>query len=269
MKRVIILLMVFTVASLIQTEQKTGWRSIVLLRSTRTQVERELGSLDATCQCYETENEVVRISYATGPCVGDLPGWNVPRDTVLSITVAPNKKTTFSEVEPKQENFLKTSDDTFTTYYANGTKGIRYSVSPLGFVRDITYLPSINDNPLRCAGFPLTDGGVTAYVPYNELPYDSLEDITSRLGEFGIRLQNSPGYKGYIVVYASRDRKISGVGGFANKARNYLIDELKIEPTAIEAINGGYREHATTELFLIPASWPPPVPSPTLAGILK
>ena len=247
----------------------TGWRSIVPLRSTRTDVERELGSLDLTCQCYETERELVRVRYATGPCAGDLPGWNVPRDTVLSITVSPKKKFAFSEVETRKEDFVKTSDDTFTAYYANGNEGLRYSVTSSGFVKDIAYLPSIRDNPLRCAGFPLTDGGITAYAPYYEFPYASLQDITSRLGEFSIRLHKQPDYKGYLVVYAGCDRKIAGVAAFANKAKNYLIDELKTDPKAVEAINGGYRDQPTIELFLIPNSWPPPVPTPTFAGILR
>lgn len=269
MRYLIVLSMALTMPALTQTEHRTGWHNIAPLRSTRTDVERQLGSLDPTCQCYETENELVRVRYATDPCAGDLPGWNVPGGTVLSVTVSPKKKLAFSEVEPKNDDFVKTSDDTFTTYYGNGTKGLRYSVSSAGFVTDISYLPSINDNSLRCAGFPLTDGGITAYAPYYEFSYDSLEDITSRLGEFSIRLQKHADFKGYIIVYAGRGRNITGGAAFANKAKKYLVDELKTNPKTIEVINGGYRNEATVELFLIPNSWPPPVPTPTIAGILR
>lgn len=258
-----------TAASLIQAEQRIGWRGIVPLRSSRTQVERELGSLDLKCHCYKTENELVHIRYANGPCTGDLPGWNVPAETVLSITVSPNKETAFSALELNKEDFVKTTDDSFTSYYGNGNRGIRYSVSASGLITDVSYLPSIRDNHLRCAGFPLTDGGITAYVPYYEFHYETLDDITTRIGEFGIRLRKTPDYRGYVIVYGGQSKKIARVAEFATIARDYLIKELETDPKAIRAINGGYREQPTVELFLIPSEWPAPVPTPTFSGILK
>ena len=255
--------------SVIQSRNGTGWRGILPLRSSRLEVERELGSLDLRCLCYKTEKELIHVVYATGPCNGELPGWNVPRDTVLSLTISPHEEVAFSKVEPRKEHFVKTVDDTFTTYYGNGDKGLRYSVSATGFITTVSYLPSVKDNSQRCAGFPPTDGGITAYSPYDEFTYDSLEDTTSRLGEFTIRLQKQTGYKGYILVYASQNQKTEGVGGFASRARDYLIKELKTDPDTIVAVNGGYREEAMVHLFLIPNAWPPPVPNPTLPGTPK
>lgn len=260
---------VVIMTTLLQLGEKKGWRGIVPLRSTRSDVERELGPKNETCECYQTENEIVHISYATGPCTGALSGWNVPANTVLSISVSPRKKLPFSSVESNVESFVKTSDDTLTTYYGNGERGIRYAVSTSGLLTETSYMPSINDNSLRCAGFPLTDGGVTAYAPYDVFPYRSLDDITSRLGEFAVRLQKLPDYQGYIVVYATRNTMVPGVATFADKARAYLIDTIGTEPRVITAINGGYRERPTVEIFLIPKSWPAPIPTPTIAGILK
>ena len=267
--RNLIVLLLTLVVPLMQSRNGTGWRGIVPLRSTRTEVEQELGSLDPRCLCYKTEKELVGVVYATGPCTGELPGWNVPRDTVLSLTITPYKEVPFSEIEPRKEDFVRTVDDTFTAYYGNGDKGLRYSVSATGFITNISYLPSVKDNSRRCVGFPLTDGGITAYSPYDDFTYDSLEDITSRLGEFAIRLQKQRGYKGYIVVYADRNQKTDGVASFANKARDYLIKELKTDPDTIVSVNGGYREQSIVQLFLIPSSWPPPVANPTLPGTLK
>lgn len=217
----------------------------------------------------QTENELVRIEFANGPCTGGLPGWNVPAETVLSITVSPNKESAFSDLGLTKEDFVKTTDHSYTTYYGDGRRGIRYGVSAFGFVTDVSYVPSIKDNNLRCAGFPLTDGGVTAYAPYYEFNYETLDDITSRIGEFGLRLRNSPDYTGYVIVYAAQNKKVPGVGGFANTARDYLINELETDPKTIQAINGGYREQPTVELFLIPSKWPAPVPTPSFGGILK
>ncbi len=269
MKRLILLSTAAILAFQTQSEQRTGWRGITPLRSTRTQVERELGALDLKCQCYKTESEIVRVKYARDRCTGDLPGWNVPADTVLSIEVSPKSDQTLSELEPRKEDFVETRDHSFTTYYGNGNKGIRYSVSSTGSIISISYVPSVKDNHLRCPGFPPTDGGITAYSPYSEFPFETLHDITERLGEFVIRLQESPKYKGYIIVYARHDKVIPSVGEFASAARNYLIKEFETDPKTIEAITGGYREQATVELFLIPSPWPPPVPTPTFGALVK
>ena len=269
MKKPIVLLLTLFVASIIQTPRPTEWRGIVPLKSTRTDVERELGHADIACRCYKTDNEIVHVTYATDRCTGDLPGWNVPRDTVVRITVRPLKEIPLSEIEPNTEGFVRTVDDTFTAHYAHGGKGLRYSVSSAGLITSITYLPSVGDNSYRCAGFPLTDGGITAYKPYDEFPYDSLEGITSRLGEFTIRLQKQPTYKGYIIVYAGRNKKTDGVANFATRSRDYLINEFQVSAETIVALNGGYRKEPVVELFLIPSAWPPPVPTPTFAGTLK
>jgi len=268
-KLLIVLMTGLISAALIQHQDRTGWRGIVPLKSNRTQVERELGSFDRTCECYATATDVVHVKYATGPCTGDLPGWNVPADTVLSITVSPMKKHLFSDVEPKQDQFVKTVDDTFTTYYGDGTRGLRYSVSTSGFVNEISYVPSIQDNHLRCPGFPPTDGGKTAYVPYQQFSYSTVEDVTSRLGEFAIRLSKSPNYKGYVVVYAGLNKNVAPAAEVQNAVRNYLQKELDLDQKTFQAITGGYREQPTVELFLIPSDWPVPIANPTFGGIPK
>ena len=269
MPKIVIILVILALAFLVQLPIDRGWHGIVPLKSTRIDVERQLGPIDTRCQCYKTENEIVRVTYAVAPCLGDLPGWNVARDTVLSLSVSPLKEVRFSDVEAKPDHFVRTVDDTFTSYYGNSEKGLRYSVSATGVVTNVSYLPSVSDNSRRCRGFPLTDGGITAYSPYQEFPYDSLEDITSRLGEFSIRLQRQPTYKGYIVVYASRTLKPSGVSEFGNRAREYVTKEFGVAPANIVALNGGYREESVVHLFLIPRSWPPPVPNPTFPGTPK
>lgn len=269
MKPLMILLTGIIIAGVIQSQNRIGWRGLMPLKSNRTQVERELGSLDRTCQCYATTTEVVHVKYAAGPCTGDLPGWDVPADTVLSITVSPIKKHPFLELEPKHEHFVKTVDDTFTTYYGDGTRGLRYSVSTSGLVNQISYAPSIQDNNLRCPGFPPTDGGITAYMPYQQFPYSAVEDIKSRLGEFGIRLSKSPNYKGYVVIYSGLNKNIATAAEIDNAVRNYLQNELDIDPKTFQAISGGYREHPTVELFLLPSDWPVPVANPTFGGIPK
>ena len=265
MKSSIVLTILLMITSLAFTQDTPGWRGIVPLQSTREQLEQLVGVLDRRCQCYSTETESIRVEYASGPCTGDLPGWNVPADTVLSLKIYPKKPLVFSELKIQKENFITTVDDTVTTYYANGEKGLRYAVPSLGTVASVWYGPSSKQNNLRCAGFPPTDGGITTYRPFYEFPFETVDDVKERLGEFGVRLLKEPQLKGYIIVYGQRD-KVASVDQFVKSAKAYLVEELNLNPNSIETSNGGYREHATVELFLIPREWPPPIATPTFSS---
>ena len=262
----IIVLASLLIMSLAFTQDAPGWRGIVPLRSTRAQVEQLVGALDVRCQCYSTEMATIRVDYASGPCTGALAGWNVPIDTVLSLQIYPKKALLFSELKIQKEDFVKTVDDTVTTYYGNADKGLRYSVTSSGTVASVWYGPSIKQNKLRCAGFPPTDGGITAYRPYTEFPFETVDDIKNRLGEFGVRLLKEPQLKGYIIVYGQRN-KVTPIDQFVTSTKSYLLEELTINPNSVEVTNGGYRSDATVELFVIPREWPPPIATPAFGNI--
>ena len=266
MKSIIVLASLLIFMSLTFAQDAPGWRGIVPLHSTRAQVEQLVGALDFRCQCYSTEMETIRVEYASGPCIGALAGWNVPADIVLSLQIYPKKPLLFSELKLQKEDFITTVDDTVTTHYGNGEKGLRYSVTSSGTVDSIWYGPSIKQNKLRCPGFPPTDGGITAYRPYDEFPLETVDDLKGRLGEFGVRLLKEPQLKGYIIVYGQHD-KIEALDRFVKMAKDYLVEELNINPNAVEASNGGYRESPSIELFLIPRKWPPPIATPTFGRV--
>src|ERR1041385_8575053 len=198
MKSIIVLVSLLMIMSFAFTQGTSGWRGIVPLQSTRAQVEQMLGSLDVRCECYSTEMETIRVEYASRPCTGALAGWNVPADTVLSLQIYPKKPLLFSELKIQKEDFITTVDDTVTTYYGNGERGLRYAVTSSGTVASVWYGPSIKQNKLRCAGFPPTDGGTTAYQPYSEFPFETVEDVKDRLGEFGVRLLKEPQLKSVV-----------------------------------------------------------------------
>ena len=108
--------------------------------------------------------------------------------------------------------------------------------------------------------------GFTTYRPYYEFQFETLDDVKDRLGEFGVRLLKEPQLRGYIIVYGQHN-KVAPIDRFVMTAKAYLVEELNINPKTVEASNGGYREYATIELFLIPREWPPPVATPTFSSI--
>src|SRR5678815_3484380 len=87
---------VFVILLCAATAQAKGWRGIVPLHSTRSQVEQLLGppteQSSTYSVVYKTPTETVEIYYADGsPCgIGEkYSRWRVARNTVLEIFITP------------------------------------------------------------------------------------------------------------------------------------------------------------------------------------
>jgi hypothetical protein len=244
-----------------------GWHGIVPLHSTRADVERLLGSSSDPCKClYKTENELVDVRYASAPCKGDVPGWNVPADTVLSFTVIPKTWQRFSDLNLDKSKYVKTYDpDNPTAHYTNRDEGIRYTVTETGMVYYVSYIPSASDGQLRCPGFPTDDIGVTKYHPFDEYSDIPFSDEKARLDNFAATLHNDPNFKGYIIVYAGQRARANEEQARADRAKNYLVNVRSIKAGRIITIDGGHREDLEVELYALPSGVSAPTPTPTVA----
>jgi hypothetical protein len=131
--------------------EPSGWHGIVPLRSTRTDVIRILGPPNVDGKYYDIDNYIVHIDYSDGPCEKGKLGWNVPRDTVVSISLSPNHDLKFSDLQIDKKKLKKSKDGELPgiVYYTNDAEGITISVSE-GEVRNIYYNPTSKDNHLRC-----------------------------------------------------------------------------------------------------------------------
>lgn len=269
MKRPVLLLAVFLLVFWLSFGQtgRPRWLSIKPLQSTRADVERLLGPSTDKCRCsYKTESEAINVEYSEAACKGQIPGWNVPANTVLRFTVYPKEFKRFSEVKLDLANYQTRQDDSFTKYYFNRVEGIQYSVSPQGDIRSITYAPSSDQVSLRCDGFPETDGSFADYVRWDQYGALDAESESARLDSFVIMLGQRKDLKGYMVVYAGRvaclgEARVRGV-----RARNYLIKTRGLDPTRIVVIDGGHRKESLVELYAIPQYAEPPTAVPTIAA---
>ncbi|MGI8731837.1 MAG: hypothetical protein ACR2LM_00850 [Pyrinomonadaceae bacterium] len=140
-------------------QQTNCWRGITPLRSTRADVEKILGpatpySKAADAADYRTENERVFVLYSTGACdVNPSNGWSVARGTVISISVEPNIKPKFADLQLDESKYEKVRDSEVLdlTYYTNEVKGISIEVNTAeGIVTTFRYSPMSKDNHLRC-----------------------------------------------------------------------------------------------------------------------
>lgn len=142
------------------THQQTNcWHGIIPLRSTRADVEKLLGPPTPDSKApyaadYRTKNERVFILYSTGSCnVESSHGWNVPRGTVIEISVEPNVKPKFADLKLDEGKYEKRKDPEYLsiTYYTNEKEGISIEVNTdEGVVNAFSYSPMSKDFHLRC-----------------------------------------------------------------------------------------------------------------------
>jgi hypothetical protein len=139
--------------------QANGWREIQPLHSTRIDVERLLGNpikSQGVAATYDTKEERVLVFYSAGPCKkGVSEEWNVPRDTVISITIHPNAKLPVASLKLDLTKYRKERDPhaDLIVYYVNADEGIRVEARALldgEDVDSITYGPAAKDRDLRC-----------------------------------------------------------------------------------------------------------------------
>ncbi len=66
------------------------------------------------------------------------------------------------------------------------------------------------------------------------------------------------------MVYAGQKALIAEASTRADRAKSYLVNVRKLPSEKVVAIDGGYRESFTIQLFIAPKDAGPPVPMPTL-----
>lgn len=96
---------------------------------------------------------------------------------------------------------------------------------------------------------------------FGKIPND---DAKARLDNFAVELQNDPTAGATIVTYGGRVGRAGEAQTRADFARNYLVNQRQIDPARVTTIDGGFREEASTELYIVPTGATPPVASPNV-----
>jgi len=257
------------------------WRGIEPLHSTRADVERILGppNFDNSpyLPVYAFPEGRAIISYSSNACEEGVPGgWNVPKDTVIEITLYPETLRKLSEMLTPGKKYEQIhAVHTQHVYYVDSEEGITFTAS-LDVVQSIRYGPSAKDKALACGEYkyaaPIPAGVELKKVeqyPFDRFGNISFYDAQARLDNFVIQLfelkKDDPLWRGYIIVYAGR-RSYSGEAQFkANCYKNYLVRVRKMNPASLFAVDGGFSEEMSVELYVGHANYYPPVLWPTLS----
>jgi hypothetical protein len=274
------ILLLFSALLAVPGVEAKGWRGIVPLHSTRADVATLLGppteQHSEYSVVYRTENETLTINYAQGlPCgTGEKYGqWRVPRGTVESIFIVPNRGSQLSQLKVDESKYQKRSggDRAEDIYYINDEEGETLRVFQ-DQVMEITYSPAASDAPLRCAtgsSKKCEDLAPPVFDSYGKL---SQVEEKQRLDNFLIALGDQEGSAGYIIAYGGKRARLREAIERAQRARNYLIKVRKFPRAKLKAIDGGHRDEATVELHVVRDGCPPaatPTIDPRDVQILK
>ena len=92
----------------------------------------------------------------------------------------------------------------------------------------------------------------------------SLNERNARLDNYAIELQNDPTTMAYVIAYGGRNSRPGTATSLLNMSKKYLVDTRGIDGSRIVTVDGGHREHATTELWIVPQGSKPPQAEPTV-----
>jgi len=255
--------------------QSNSWKGLTPLVSTRADVEKLLGKPKeekVLCCNYKTPNESVSVNYAADKCD---EGWNVSKDTVLSLSVSANTDIgkSFEELKLDKSKFFIIGTDTMDGIWTNSEQGLQYYFSTIdrAFL-SLTYIPKSSNNNLRCNGFP-------PFVPESQhSPLESfylqkkslykkenLSELYARLDNFIIHtIDSGNNYKGFILVYFDDKLSLKEYRSLLDKLKAHIYKTRKVSAEQITFIEGGMKRESEIELYLLPNEYKPPAPNPTL-----
>jgi|ERR1041385_7893212 hypothetical protein len=252
-----------------------GWRGIVPLHSTRTDVERLLGSptesMDTFSVRYKMKDESVEIRYSKGlPCgIGEkYSQWQVPENTVLSVFVTLLTPITPSQMGIDETKYKKKSGGhrPEDVYYISEKDGESVRVFQ-GEVQDINYYPSLADASVACPGVKIaSEQECEGLAPARFKSYglEQLQFEKLLLDNFALTLLDDKTRTGYIIVYAGKRARVGEANAWTQRIRKYLITVRHIAGEHLKVFDGGYRETAEVDLFIVNDGQCAPVPSPSV-----
>lgn len=260
-----------TVTAIHNVPQEMRWKGIRPLNSTREDVIRLLGHSANSCECvYHFGDEIVSIVYSSGPCEKGMAGWNVSPNTVVSVIVTPRVRLAFNDLNIDETKYRQVKDPLVlgNVYYTNEEEGITISTYK-GDVTRFEYGPKSAEGHLRCPALepvaPVEDGPTTYPLGKLDMYGDiSFKDEMSRLDILGSELQSKPETRAFIIVYAGRRARIAEAQRRAERAKAYLISQYGIDTRRIFAVDGGYRNDLTVEIWFGSRGVPAPTAFPTV-----
>lgn len=88
-------------------------------------------------------------------------------------------------------------------------------------------------------------------------------DVDAHLDNFAYYLRAEAGSRGYMIFYRGKRKPPSYFAFDPEWQHGELVSEWKLAAGQVVLVDGGYREEAGMELWIVPAGARPPSPRPT------
>ena len=126
------------------------------------------------------------------------------------------------------------------------------------YVVSIDYIPRLSDNSRKC-GSPSRSDYENQSIPAFER-YGSISSPMEKaiLDNFAIQLLRNKELRGYVVVYADRATKRTEAQRRLRYIKKYLTNVRGVPAKRIIPKEGGRRDEAGVELYLVPPDKPGP-----------
>jgi len=235
-----------------------GWRGIVPLHSTRSDVERLVGSpTESNGLTYSLKTEQVTIYYSTSRCIKGWPyGWDVAPDVVIGITAFQKMKLKVDQLGIDLTSYTKSENaETGRSGYTDKNAGVSIGLKPDGDIDVIEYGPSAKDDYLLCPDAAARkreiERGESAHLRPSLYYFDlSPKEEMVRLEFFAEKWErDSPQSNIYVIGYGGREACPDEGINRAKRARDLLIKLLRIPSERIVALDGGRNLAVWVELL--------------------
>ena len=251
-----------------------GWRGIVPLHSTRADVERLLGpsaeSSGNFSVWYRLTDESINVTYSEGlPCgVGDKHSqWRVPENTVVRVYVTlrpvPLPQLGIDTTKYKKKSGGHLAED---IYYISEEDGVSIRVRR-NEVQDINYYPASSDAELACPDVRAhSEPDCEGLVPprFKSYGLDQFQFERSLLDNFAIAILEDEDRIGYLIAYAGKRARAGEAKAWAQRSKKYLMTIRHIPEGRLKTLDGGHRETAEIDLFIVKGRQCSPIPQPTV-----
>jgi hypothetical protein len=254
------------------TSRAQVWLGIKPLESTKEDVERLLGPpLRVNDSVYDSKGGRVSVTYSDASCTKGWPyGWNVKSGTVVGVTIYPQPRPKLAELPIDISKTTKYVDPSGVIHFNNDDEGWSVAVEPNEHeVRVIEYYPAATYNHLRCPEAAAREREIKAgesILRFADVSYSDLSGSNQfYLNAFADQLKLSPpDARIYIIGYAGQRARVGEAQNRATWAKDYLTQKRSIDATRIVVVDGGYRDPAGVDLFVVKPGEPKPLSSPNI-----
>ncbi|MGI9107253.1 MAG: Ig-like domain-containing protein [Pyrinomonadaceae bacterium] len=157
--------------------------------------------------------------------------------------------------------------DRGTIASGQGTNSITVDTTGVAGAQDVTATVTVGGLAANCgatASCRTTLGASQTPQQFDTYGRIARNDEKARLDNFAVALQNDTSAQGYIITYGGRRGVAGEAQTRADFAKNYLVNSRGLDAGRLVTVDGGFREEATTELWLVPSGAPPPTASPNV-----